>query len=287
LLQYLKNIHTQPVLTVKDRENASVISSAILTNDFSPVILVAEDVFLNMVLVTTIVKQMVPNVTILEAKNGIEAFETAIDKNPDLVLMDVQMPEMSGIEATVKIRNYENGKESHIPIIALTAGAIKGEKEKCLEAGMDDFLTKPIDQVSLRRILEKYLIDGNHQAEIQTVGVSSRNIDLHFDKNTFMENVGNSQSIFNELIEFVPEQFAADFAMLEKAVKEQNLADFKKAVHSIKGASLNMCFIQLAELAKEIELNIDETPVENFNLPFNDMASEWRQIQLILKGLDA
>jgi len=95
LLQYLKNIHTQPVLTVKDRKNASVISSAILTKDFSPVILVAEDVFLNMILVTTIVKQMIPNVTILEAKNGIEAYETAIDKNPDLVLMDVQMPEMS------------------------------------------------------------------------------------------------------------------------------------------------------------------------------------------------
>ena len=284
LLQYLKNIHTQPVLTVKDRENASVISSAILTNDFSPVILVAEDVFLNMVLVTTIVKQMVPNVTILEAKNGIEAFETAIDKNPDLVLMDVQMPDMSGIEATVKIRNYEKGKESHITIIALTAGAIKGEKEKCLEAGMDDFLTKPIDQVSLRKILEKHLNLIDHKTDIPADMIITNNDALHFDKAMFMENIGNSQAIYDDLLQVVPIQFSTDLALLETAITERNLADIKKAAHSIKGSSLNMCFIKLAELAKEIESDISEDHLEKLDTVYNDLISEWKLLQLVLEN---
>jgi CheY-like chemotaxis protein len=274
-------------LTVKDRENTSAISSAILITDFSPVILVAEDVFLNMVLVTTIVKQMIPNVTILEAKNGIEAYETAIDKNPDLVLMDVQMPELSGIEATVKIRNYENGKESHIPIIALTAGAIKGEKEKCLEAGMDDFLTKPIDQVGLRRILEKHLNLIDRKTDIPSDIILTNNDTLHFDKAMFMENIGNSQAIYDELLEVVPIQFSADLSMLETAISERNLSDIKKAAHSIKGSSLNMCFIKLAELAKEIESDINEDRLENLDAVFNDLVSEWKLIQLVLKGMDA
>ncbi|MEI8123966.1 MAG: response regulator, partial [bacterium] len=79
-----------------------------------------------------------------------EAFDIAMSKKPDLILMDVQMPEMSGIEATVEIRKYETKKACRVPIIALTAGAVKGEKEKCLSAGMDDFLTKPIEQNALR-----------------------------------------------------------------------------------------------------------------------------------------
>jgi CheY-like chemotaxis protein len=71
--------------------------------------------------------------------------------------MDVQMPEISGIEATVEIRKFEQDKNTRIPIVALTAGAIKGEKERCMEAGMDDFLTKPVDRDALYKMLEKHL----------------------------------------------------------------------------------------------------------------------------------
>lgn len=129
--------------------------------DFSadkfPVILLAEDVLMNRILATTLIKQMVPNVTVMDAKSGREASDLAVRINPDLILMDVQMPELSGIEATLEIRNFEREKGSRVPIVALTAGAIKGEKERCLEAGMDDFLTKPVDREALLGILKKYL----------------------------------------------------------------------------------------------------------------------------------
>jgi CheY-like chemotaxis protein len=156
LLNYLRCIRNQPAEEAKGIKKTSQSLTYGTANESSPVILVAEDVALNRLLATTLIKQMIPNVTVLEAKNGREAFDMAIALNPDLILMDVQMPEISGIEATVEIRNYELGKGSRIPIVALTAGAVKGEKEKCLEAGMDDFLTKPVDRNALLTILEKY-----------------------------------------------------------------------------------------------------------------------------------
>ena len=158
LLQYLKTIHKQPAAVVRKSKKPTPSETAGIVSYGSQVVLIAEDVTLNMLLVTTIIKQILPDVTVLEAKNGKEALNMAILENPDLILMDVQMPEMSGIEATVGIRNHEKVKGTRVPIVALTAGAIKGEKERCFEAGMDNFLTKPIDRNVLRKILEMYLM---------------------------------------------------------------------------------------------------------------------------------
>jgi CheY-like chemotaxis protein len=131
--------------------------TASMTGDQTPVILVAEDVALNRFLAITLLKQMISNVIVYEAKNGKEAFEMAVSLHPDLIFMDVQMPEMSGIEATVEIRKQEPDSVARVSIVALTAGAVKGEKENCLQSGMDDFLTKPIDREALHAILKKHL----------------------------------------------------------------------------------------------------------------------------------
>jgi len=121
------------------------------------VILVAEDVEMNMYLVKTIITSLLPNVEIVEAKNGLEALEAIKLRQIDLVLMDVQMPVMDGMEATQKIRELSLENIKKLPIIALTAGALLEEKEKALNAGMTDFLTKPIDSDRLKNMLDKYL----------------------------------------------------------------------------------------------------------------------------------
>jgi PAS domain S-box-containing protein len=157
LLHYLKRIHNQPSASTFAAENITIEQPVGLVNNISPVILVVEDVVINMILITTLIRQMVPNAIVYEARNGKEALDQTISKNPDLIIMDIQMPVMSGIEATLAIREIEKGKGSRVPIVALTAGAIKGEMERCFEAGMDDFLTKPLDQNKLLRILGKYL----------------------------------------------------------------------------------------------------------------------------------
>ncbi len=118
-------------------------------------ILIIEDNKINMLLAKTLVKQILPNVTIFEAVNGKEGVEKFKVLFPDLILMDIQMPVMNGYEATLEIRKIKKG--NHTPIIALTAGTVIGEKEKCIEAGMNDYASKPIVKEILEEIISKWI----------------------------------------------------------------------------------------------------------------------------------
>ncbi len=129
-----------------------------LSVDTRPVtILVAEDVATNMMLIRILLKKMIPNVEVIEAHNGLEAVQAMQERKIDLVLMDVQMPEMDGLTATQRIRTIEKSTNSHTPIIALTAGAFREERERCLASGMDDFITKPVQVAALVEMTKRYL----------------------------------------------------------------------------------------------------------------------------------
>jgi signal transduction histidine kinase/ActR/RegA family two-component response regulator len=119
-------------------------------------ILIAEDNTVNMSLIKIILNKKMPGATLIEASNGAEAVEKFKTESFNMILMDIQMPELNGFEATRQIRLHESGL-NRTPIIALTAGAISGEREKCLEAGMDDFLTKPISGEALDKALALWL----------------------------------------------------------------------------------------------------------------------------------
>jgi PAS domain S-box-containing protein len=124
-----------------------------LKNEHIPVLIV-EDNKINMLLAKTLIKQIIPHSTIFEAADGIEAIEQFKKTNPSIIFMDIQMPEMNGYEATKEIRKLQ---EKHIPIIALTAGTVLGEKEKCINAGMDDYASKPFVKDTLERIISKWI----------------------------------------------------------------------------------------------------------------------------------
>jgi CheY-like chemotaxis protein len=110
-------------------------------------ILIAEDNLVNSRLATRLVaKQGHSAVVVGTGKAALKALE---DENFDLVLMDVQMPDMDGFEATSAIREQERGTRKHLPIIAMTAHAMSGDRERCLEAGMDAYVTKPVDAKKL------------------------------------------------------------------------------------------------------------------------------------------
>jgi CheY-like chemotaxis protein len=135
-------------------------------------VLVVEDNAVNQRLTTRMLEKRGHRVVL--AGNGREALEAYAKGSFDLVLMDVQMPEMDGFEATAAIREKENGSNSHLPVIALTAHAVKGYREKCLAAGMDGYLTKPIRPRELDDLLESYL--ARRAAERVTAGhTESRN----------------------------------------------------------------------------------------------------------------
>ena len=108
-----------------------------------------------MLLAKTLILQILPNSLIHEFENGKEVVLKSSEIKPDLILMDIQMPEMNGYEATQEIRKIDKLKD--IPIIALTAGTIVGEKEKCIEAGMNDYIPKPIEKENLKNIVSKWI----------------------------------------------------------------------------------------------------------------------------------
>lgn len=117
-------------------------------------ILVAEDYLINQEVIKETLELMQIHVEL--AENGQEAVNKHQTNMYDLILMDIQMPLMDGFQATKTIRQQE-GKTKHTPIIALTANAISGDQQRCLDAGMDDYITKPIDFQKLEEIIKKHL----------------------------------------------------------------------------------------------------------------------------------
>jgi len=143
-------------------------------------ILIAEDNILNLTLLKEMISQQITDAEILEAADGLEAIKAQKEHEPHLILMDVQMPNMDGISATMEIR-----KTSKVPIIAITAGALKEERQKCLDAGMNDFVTKPVLAAELRETMLDYL------SEILPQSNSERRpqIDKHlFNYQALMDN---------------------------------------------------------------------------------------------------
>jgi len=118
-------------------------------------ILIAEDVSINMMLIKTLLSKLIPSAKLYEAHDGKETVRKFTELKPTLIFMDIHMPEMNGYTAASEIRKLEKNTDEHIPIVALTANAIKGEKEKCLAAGMDDYLTKPIEPEKLKKVLKE------------------------------------------------------------------------------------------------------------------------------------
>ncbi|MFY0601864.1 MAG: response regulator [Cyclobacteriaceae bacterium] len=136
------------------RQNPINNSSKIISESKDLVVLIAEDNPMNLILSKLLVKKALPNAQIVQAVNGREAVDRFVSEKPDIVFMDVQMPELDGYRATAEMRKTETTKRT--PIIALTAGSMKVEMERCFEAGMDDFVSKPIVNNAISRVIERW-----------------------------------------------------------------------------------------------------------------------------------
>jgi len=146
----LKSADTTPKIT-----EDNVVSYATM---FDAKVLVTEDNIINQKLIKRILEEH--GITVEIANNGLEAFEKRRNTDYDMIFMDIQMPVMDGIEATHEILDYEEDEEvSHVPIVALTANALKGDRERFLGEGMDEYITKPIETDELLYILNKFLSD--------------------------------------------------------------------------------------------------------------------------------
>ena len=131
------------------------VAAPVTEEPTAPVLLLVEDNAANQKLATLLLHKL--GYQVVFAANGREAVETVRTAKPDLVLMDCQMPEMDGFAATEEIRELERYAERHVPIIAMTANALQGDREKCIAVGMDDYISKPITPLALKATLERWL----------------------------------------------------------------------------------------------------------------------------------
>jgi CheY-like chemotaxis protein/HPt (histidine-containing phosphotransfer) domain-containing protein len=194
--------------------------------------------------------------------NGAEALK-ALELLPyDLVLMDVQMPVMDGFEATRRIRNPQSPVKDHrIPIIAMTAHAIQGDREKCMEAGMDDYVSKPVSPQSLVEILVKWLppetattIKGtskSHQ-KINSVAAPATKTPV-FDRTVMMARLLGDEDLTNTVIEGFLLDIPRQIETLQGCLEAGNVLGAERQAHTIKGAAANVAGEALRTLAFEIE----------------------------------
>jgi signal transduction histidine kinase/DNA-binding response OmpR family regulator len=192
-------------------------------------ILLAEDSLVNQKLATAVLEKRGHAVTVVN--NGREAL-AALDSRPfDLVLMDVQMPEMDGFEATREIRAKEKHTGKHIPIIAMTAHALKGDRERCLEAGMDDYVAKPIHAKELFQAIEALLAPADVGAKTERAASETE-----LDWAAAFASTEGDRNVLRVLVETVLQECPPRMAAIRQAVADGDARALKLAAHTLKGA---------------------------------------------------
>lgn len=191
------------------------------------------------------------------ARNGLEGWEKVKENTYDCVLMDIQMPEMDGLTATRKIR--EEGRFNELPILAMTAHAMKGEREKSLSAGMNDHITKPIDPHILYNALIKY-IKGEDTAK-SAANFAEQNASADGDAPFQIEGVdvvnglkrvAGKQDLYFKLLKTFVDNYTGATAKAQKLVVEKNVPELAALLHTIAGVSGNIGITEIYELAHPI-----------------------------------
>jgi PAS domain S-box-containing protein len=236
---------------VNDVEIKEIPNSNTYVNMKPTTILIAEDNMVNMLLVKSIFENIVPHAKIVEAENGLLAVEKFVSERPDIVFMDVRMPEKNGYEATAAIRSLETSGRT--PIIALTAGTAKGDRDKCIEAGMDDYISKPIIQDSIQKALKKWLLLTVETSAVSQKPTSPVETKQHYDAEELMNQLGNNQEIMLKLLKVSLTNIDACWIDLQQRINQADTHGFSETAHKLKGIALSATFGHLAKIAGQLE----------------------------------
>lgn len=223
-------------------ESHTLIDQVKSKNKFTGKVLVAEDNTNNQLLIRIILEKFGLNVQIVE--NGKLALEKVKEEIFDLIFLDINMPVMDGIEAIKHIRLYENMINKHTPVVALTANSIKGDREKYLEKGMDNYLSKPINNDELLKILNTYLNNEDSNIEINKDKL---------DVNIIVGKLGIDQEIAQILIDGFKENIVKDLDDMNEIIKNKNDFEICQKAHYIRNSCLNVGLDDICKLLIQLE----------------------------------
>ncbi len=206
-------------------------------------ILVAEDNTVNQKLARRLLEKRGHKVVL--ANNGSEALKALDGATFDLILMDVQMPGVDGLQVTEELRRREELTGAHCPVVAMTALAMKGDKERCLAAGMDGYLSKPIRPQELDAVLDSYT------STPQAAALST--IDSSIDVEELMERIDGDRTLLAELADIFREEYPRQIRMAQEALAANDAAAIRRIGHSLKGALANLAATDASGLAASVE----------------------------------
>jgi len=212
--------------------------------------------------------------------NGREAVAAVKGGFYDIVLMDIQMPEMDGFTATKEIREFQDGKNK-IPIIAITAHALRGDKEKCLQAGMDDYISKPIIAPQLIRILDKWTNISSAQPVIKT-DTDNLGSDI-FDFEHFEKISVGDKEFQRDLLESYFSDVELRIQKLDNHITGKDVQHTINEAHTIKGASLSIGALKVGEQALAVEICGKNNDLERARDKFADLKKAFEATREVLK----
>jgi CheY-like chemotaxis protein len=244
-------------------------------------ILLAEDNAVNRQLVTALLaKRGHASVSVV---NGREAVAAVANGRFDLVLMDVQMPEMDGLQATAAIRKAEEGTGTHVPIVALTAHAMKGDREACLAAGTDEYLSKPVNAPELFALIETLTgITANNkpaQADVAPLPEPA------FDMGSVLARVEGDRNLLRELAQIFRAEIPGVLTEIRHCAATGNFAGMERAAHGFRGACGNFGAGGAVRAARVLELMGRRASFEDVDARVADLVRETDTLQLALVGV--
>ncbi|MBN2525546.1 MAG: response regulator [Deltaproteobacteria bacterium] len=253
-------------------------------------ILVAEDNIINQKVAVGILSKM--GYKVATVNNGKDAVEALQRGWYDLVFMDIQMPVMDGFEATREIRAQQTGMlNKKVPIIAMTAHAMSGYREKCLAAGMDDYVSKPIGVQALSTVLEKWLSHsnslGNGSIDAGPVPKASftPNIPVPFDRDAFIKRMMYDEPLAHRIIDEFLKDMPNQVEILLKGMDDKDFKLVEAQAHKIKGSAANICAFPLSEAAYRIEkAPSNKLTDDEFIALMENLKMAWKDLSFNLTG---
>jgi signal transduction histidine kinase/CheY-like chemotaxis protein len=229
------------------------IASNIKDTKLSGEILVAEDNTNNQLLIKLLLQDQGMNVTI--ANNGKEAVEFFEKKSYDLVFLDINMPVMDGLTALQEIKKFEENKEIQTPTIALTANSLKGDREKYLQAGMDDYLSKPIDSSKLQIILQRYCLHKQSKP-------FNEKPQLDINIKNFSTQYGISEDTATLMIENIKKEIEKELELIQDTINKQEIQQTKTHLKNLEENCINLSFETLSNELQDLILLDDIKSIE-------------------------
>ncbi len=243
-------------------------------------ILLAEDNLINQKLATRLLVKRGHQVTV--TANGREALAALAERAYDVVLMDVQMPEMDGIEATRVLREREKMTGTHQQVVAMTALAMKGDRERCIEAGMDGYLAKPIQQQELDELLENYV-----ETKSTMTFTAAEQPTQHSSVNAaeLLERVDGDFSFITELVELFRIDYPRHLRTAREALAEGDCVAVERASHALKGALANLAAGPASRMAQELEASARTGDLSHAGGALQQLEEELNRVVLELTKL--